>query len=67
MRKIFTFIVSLLTDDSEPAALRGTVRAVTDGECTFTSGQQLLDILTRAGRGDFAAFKPPREREMEEE
>jgi hypothetical protein len=66
MRKILTFVVSLLVDDAEPASLRGTVRAVTDGECAFTNGRQLLEILRRAGRNDFAAFKPISRRETEE-
>ncbi len=65
MRKMLTFIVYLLVDDAEPMSLRGTIRAVSDGERTFTSGQQLLEILMCAGQEGFAASKFSAEKEAE--
>lgn len=50
LRHPVVYVITLLTDETEPPILRGRVRdVVTDRERTFVGGEQLLRLLVDMG------------------
>ncbi|MEW5988069.1 MAG: hypothetical protein AB1791_15660 [Chloroflexota bacterium] len=56
MRTTQTYVLRLLVDRDEPAALRGVIRCVATGEeLSFTDEQSLLTTLLTLLKGNMAA------------